>query len=122
MNSISATGQCLIAPLVPCIQDSKSLYDCAEKTMFKLHSYLSLDILRDLQQRFDRTLILLRNIFLQASESKYFEGLIDVPQLPNRAPDFTLNQKIIQEPSSEPSSQESGQQPSQESSQELIII
>lgn len=90
MSSITATGQCLMAPLVPCIQDSKSLYDCAVNTMFRLHNNLPHDLLRDLRQRFDRNLILLRNIFLQAAESKYFELLIDIPQLPDRAPNFTL--------------------------------
>lgn len=37
-NSMTSSGQCRLAPLIPCIQDSSHLYDYIVKLLFKLHS------------------------------------------------------------------------------------
>jgi huntingtin interacting protein 1 len=37
-NSMTATGQCRLAPLIQCILDSALLYDYIVKLLFKLHS------------------------------------------------------------------------------------
>ncbi|KAG8240392.1 hypothetical protein J437_LFUL002535 [Ladona fulva] len=39
-NSMTSSGQCRLAPLVPCIQDSSQLYDYCVKILFKLHATL----------------------------------------------------------------------------------
>lgn len=36
-NSMTATGQCKLYPLILAIQDSCQLYDCLVKMLFKLH-------------------------------------------------------------------------------------
>lgn len=36
-NSMTSAGQCRLAPLIPCIQDSSQLYDYSVKVLFKLH-------------------------------------------------------------------------------------
>lgn len=36
-NSMTATGQCRLNPLIACIQDSSLLYDYIVKVLFKLH-------------------------------------------------------------------------------------
>ncbi len=37
-NSMTNAGQCRLAPLIPCIQDSTQLYDFSVKVLFKLHA------------------------------------------------------------------------------------
>ena len=37
-NSMTNAGQCRLAPLIPCIQDSSQVYDFIVKLLFKLHS------------------------------------------------------------------------------------
>ncbi|KAH8038977.1 hypothetical protein HPB51_004132 [Rhipicephalus microplus] len=37
-NSMTNSGQCRLAPLIPCIQDSSQLYDYTVKVLFKLHA------------------------------------------------------------------------------------
>lgn len=37
-NSMTSAGQCRLAPLIPCIQDSSCLYDYCVKVLFKLHA------------------------------------------------------------------------------------
>lgn len=37
-NSMMSSGQCRLAPLIPCIQDSSQLYDYCVKILFKLHA------------------------------------------------------------------------------------
>ena len=39
-NSMTNAGQCRLAPLIPCIQDSSCLYDYCVKVLFKLHAVL----------------------------------------------------------------------------------
>jgi hypothetical protein len=37
-NSMTNAGQCRLAPLIPCIQDSSQVYDFIVKLLFKLHN------------------------------------------------------------------------------------
>jgi hypothetical protein len=37
-NSMMSSGQCRLAPIIPCIQDSSQLYDYCVKILFKLHA------------------------------------------------------------------------------------
>jgi len=37
-NSMTSSGQCRLAPLILCIQDSCPLYDFIVKILFRLHS------------------------------------------------------------------------------------
>ena len=37
-SSMTKEGQCRLAPLIPCIQDSIALYNHSMKIMFRLHS------------------------------------------------------------------------------------
>ena len=37
-NSMTNAGQCRLAPLIPCIQDSSQLYDFIVKLLFRLHN------------------------------------------------------------------------------------
>ena len=36
-NSMTDSGQCKLAPLIMCIQESNNLYDFCVKLLFKLH-------------------------------------------------------------------------------------
>jgi huntingtin interacting protein 1 len=36
-NSMTDSGQCKLAPLIMCIQESTNLYDFSVKFLFKLH-------------------------------------------------------------------------------------
>ena len=44
-NSMTASGQCRLAPLIVCIQDSVHLYDYTVKVLFLLHQHLPPDTL-----------------------------------------------------------------------------
>ena len=41
-NSMTNAGQCRLAPLIPCIQDSSHIYDFIVKLLFRLHNCQSL--------------------------------------------------------------------------------
>ena len=53
-NSMTSAGQCRLAPLIACIQDSCQLYDYCVKMLFKLHSSqcLSLSLCRSYNDKF----------------------------------------------------------------------
>uniref|UniRef100_A0A0L8G5Q5 ENTH domain-containing protein n=1 Tax=Octopus bimaculoides TaxID=37653 RepID=A0A0L8G5Q5_OCTBM len=51
-NSMTNSGQCRLAPLIPCILDSCQLYDYLVKSLFKLHSSLPPDTLSGHRDRF----------------------------------------------------------------------
>ena len=40
---MTSSGQCRLAPLILCVQDSCQLYDYTVKLLFKLHSSMSCD-------------------------------------------------------------------------------
>ncbi|GIY04453.1 huntingtin-interacting protein 1 [Caerostris extrusa] len=64
-NSMTNCGQCRLAPLIPCIQDSSQLYDYTVK-------------------------VLLQQFYLSASNLQYFKHLIHVPLLPEKPPNFLI--------------------------------
>jgi len=51
-NSMTNAGQCRLAPLIPCIQDSSCLYDYSVKVLFKLHAVLPSGTLDGHRNRF----------------------------------------------------------------------
>lgn len=44
VSSLSLPGQCRLASLIPCIQDSNQLYDFVVRLMFLLHANLPDDL------------------------------------------------------------------------------
>uniref|UniRef100_A0A8C1M3H0 Huntingtin-interacting protein 1-related protein n=1 Tax=Cyprinus carpio TaxID=7962 RepID=A0A8C1M3H0_CYPCA len=62
--SVTAAGQCRLAPLIQVILDSSHLYDYTVKLLFKLHSCE------------------LKSLFYRSSNLQYFKRLIQIPQLP----------------------------------------
>ncbi|KAH6934135.1 hypothetical protein HPB50_020673 [Hyalomma asiaticum] len=77
-NSMTNSGQCRLAPLIPCIQDSSQLYDYTVKVLFKLHAVYSIK-LEWLQQ-----------FYLNSVNLQYFKHLIQVPLLPEKPPNFLI--------------------------------
>ncbi|OTF77794.1 huntingtin-interacting protein 1-like protein [Euroglyphus maynei] len=51
-SSMTSTGQCRIAPIIMCIQDSSQLYDFTVKILFKLHHALPHSTLEGHRERF----------------------------------------------------------------------
>uniref|UniRef100_A0A8B9J9U8 Huntingtin-interacting protein 1-related protein n=1 Tax=Astyanax mexicanus TaxID=7994 RepID=A0A8B9J9U8_ASTMX len=68
--SVTAAGQCRLAPLIQVILDSSHLYDYTVKLLFKLHSCK------------------LKSLFYRSSNLQYFKRLIQIPQLPENPPNF----------------------------------
>lgn len=89
VNSMTAAGQCRVAPLIPCVQDSSPLYDCLVRIMFKLHSHLPNNLLTGHQERFRSVFQKLRSFYDTSRNLQYFVNLIQVPKLPEVAPNFT---------------------------------
>nr|CAD7262460.1 unnamed protein product [Timema shepardi] len=82
-NSMTSCGQCRLAPLIPCIQDSSQLYDYCVKILFKLHASLPPDILIGHRERFLKQFKELRQFYINASTMQYFKTLIQIPLLPD---------------------------------------
>jgi huntingtin interacting protein 1 len=82
-NSMTASGQCRLGPLIPCIQDSSHLYDYTVKIMFKLHSSLPPETLSGHRERFRRQFDLLKAFYEKSRDLQYFKNLIQVPGLPS---------------------------------------
>ncbi|KAL0272699.1 UNVERIFIED_CONTAM: hypothetical protein PYX00_005571 [Menopon gallinae] len=89
-NSMMSSGQCRLAPLIPCIQDSSRLYDYCVKILFRLHSSLPPDTLFGHRQRFLQQFKILREFYLNASNLQYFKFLIQIPLLPENPPNFLI--------------------------------
>ncbi|KAF2986849.1 hypothetical protein EK904_012610 [Melospiza melodia maxima] len=68
--SVTAAGQCRLAPLIQVILDCSHLYDYTVKLLFKLHSCE------------------LKDLFYRSSNLQYFKRLIQIPQLPENPPNF----------------------------------
>lgn len=92
MSSMTPQGQCRLAPLIPLIQDSNQLYDFAVRLMFKLHSHLPNDLLSGHRERFRTMFGQLKTFYDNVRPLQYFADLIQVPKLPESAPNF--NSKI----------------------------
>lgn len=81
-NSMTSCGQCRLAPLIPCIQDSSQLYDYCVKILFKLHLELPADTLQGHRDRFLKQFKELKQFYISANTLQYFRNLIHIPPLP----------------------------------------
>ncbi|XP_060612819.2 huntingtin-interacting protein 1 isoform X1 [Anolis sagrei] len=86
--SVTATGQCRLAPLIQVILDCSHLYDYTVKLLFKLHSCLPADTLQGHRDRFLEQFKKLKDLFYRSSNLQYFKRLIQIPQLPENPPNF----------------------------------
>ncbi|XP_023722261.1 huntingtin-interacting protein 1 isoform X1 [Cryptotermes secundus] len=93
-NSMMSSGQCRLAPLIPCIQDSSQLYDYCVKILFKLHASLPPDTLAGHRERFLKQFQDLRQFYLNASTMQYFRNLIQIPLLPETPPNFLVQSDL----------------------------
>ncbi|XP_052799561.1 huntingtin-interacting protein 1-like isoform X2 [Mya arenaria] len=89
-NSMTNSGQCRLAPLILCIQDSCQLYDYIVKSLFKLHSSLPGDTLAGHRDRFLDQYKKLKEFYFQSSNLQYFKNLVQVPLLPDEPPNFLI--------------------------------
>ncbi|CAG5045166.1 unnamed protein product [Parnassius apollo] len=51
-NSMTASGQCRLAALIPCAQDASHIYDCNVRLLFRLHAALPPDTLAGHRERY----------------------------------------------------------------------
>uniref|UniRef100_A0A8C5GQ75 Huntingtin-interacting protein 1-related protein n=1 Tax=Gouania willdenowi TaxID=441366 RepID=A0A8C5GQ75_GOUWI len=86
--SVTAAGQCRLAPLIQVILDCSHLYDYTVKLLFKLHSCLPADTLQGHRDRFQEQFKKLKSLFYRSSNLQYFKRLIQIPQLPEKPPNF----------------------------------
>ncbi|XP_054288820.1 huntingtin-interacting protein 1 isoform X2 [Macrosteles quadrilineatus] len=89
-NSMTSSGQCRLAPLIPVIQDSSQLYDFCVKILFRLHASLPSDVLSGHRQRFLNQFRELRKFYIAASMLQYFKNLIQIPSLPENPPNHLI--------------------------------
>ncbi|XP_050731133.1 huntingtin-interacting protein 1-related protein-like isoform X4 [Eriocheir sinensis] len=103
-NSMTRSGQCRLAPLIPCIQDSSCLYDCIVRILFQLHkvptksnptlSSLPTDMLSGHRTRFYKQFEILKQFYNNTRNLQYFKGLIQVPALPEDPPNFLVEAEL----------------------------
>ncbi|XP_064620055.1 huntingtin-interacting protein 1-like isoform X2 [Lineus longissimus] len=93
-NSMTATGQCRLAPLIPCIQDSALLYDYIVKLLFKLHASLPADTLAGHRDRFGQQFKSLKNFYYSSRNLQYFKNLLCVPSVPDNPPNFLVASEL----------------------------
>ncbi|XP_042194665.1 LOW QUALITY PROTEIN: huntingtin-interacting protein 1 [Callorhinchus milii] len=86
--SVTAAGQCRLAPLIQVILDCSHLYDYTVKLLFKLHSCLPADTLQGHRDRFHEQFRKLKELLYRSSNLQYFKRLIQIPQLPESPPNF----------------------------------
>ena len=89
-NSMTNSGQCRLAPLILCIQDSCQLYDYIVKSLFRLHSSLPPDTLSGHRDRFLSMYKRLKQFYFSSSNLQYFKNLVQVPGLPDEPPNFLI--------------------------------
>lgn len=129
LNSMSNSGQCHLAPLVACIQDSSLLYDYSVKILFKLHGSLEISILEGHRDRFLCQHTALKNFYINASNLQYFRTLIQLPHLTNQPPNFLVasdlqqhvTPKVVMINSPERESPEQMNRSSPESNNQLLV-
>lgn len=93
-NSMTPSGQCRLAPLIMCIQDSSQLYDFSVKILFKLHSALPPTTLEGHRERFLNQFKLLKAFYYHSSNLQYFQNLITIPRLPDEPPNFFIQTNL----------------------------
>lgn len=95
-SSMTSAGQCHLAPLVACIQDSSQLYDYSVKILFKLHSMLPASTLGGHRDRFSSQHKALKQFYNSTSNLQYFKTLIQIPSLTERPPNFLIASDLQQ--------------------------
>ena len=94
-NSMTNSGQCRLAPLIPCIQDASRLYDICVKVLFELHAELPADTLSGHRDRFLNQFNELNRFYDATSTMHYFRNLITVPTLSRVSENFFKNSKSL---------------------------
>ncbi|XP_039752919.1 huntingtin-interacting protein 1 isoform X3 [Pararge aegeria] len=89
-NSMTASGQCRLAALIPCAQDSSHIYDCNVRLLFRLHASLPPDVLAGHRERFRQQFKKLSSFYKHASSLQYYRNLLTLPVLPTNPPNFLL--------------------------------
>ncbi|XP_059052001.1 huntingtin-interacting protein 1 [Achroia grisella] len=89
-NSMTASGQCRLAALIPCAQDSSQIYDCNVRLLFKLHAALPDDTLGGHRTRFRQQFKKLSSFYKHASSLQYYRNLLTLPVLPSDPPNFLV--------------------------------
>ncbi|XP_026499774.2 huntingtin-interacting protein 1 isoform X5 [Vanessa tameamea] len=89
-NSMTASGQCRLAALIPCAQDSSHIYDCNVRLLFRLHAALPPDVLAGHRERFRQQFKNLSSFYKHASSLQYYRNLLTLPVLPSNPPNFLL--------------------------------
>ncbi|XP_045772403.1 huntingtin-interacting protein 1 isoform X4 [Maniola jurtina] len=89
-NSMTASGQCRLAALIPCAQDSSHIYDCNVRLLFRLHASLPPDVLAGHRERFRQQFKKLSSFYKHASSLQYYRNLLTLPVLPSNPPNFLL--------------------------------
>lgn len=79
---MTVSGQCRLAPLIPCVLDASQLYDYCVKILFKLHSTLPADTLAGHRDRFSKQFQELKKFYNTVKQRQYFKHLITIPALP----------------------------------------
>ncbi|CAH1638332.1 unnamed protein product [Spodoptera littoralis] len=87
-NSMTASGQCRLAALIPCAQDASQLYDCNVRLLFRLHASLPADTLAGHRERFRQQFKKLSSFYKHASSLQYYRNLLTLPVLPSNPPNF----------------------------------
>ncbi|XP_029035816.2 huntingtin-interacting protein 1 [Osmia bicornis bicornis] len=93
-NSMTASGQCRLAPLIPCVLDASQLYDYCVKILFKLHSTLPADTLAGHRDRFSKQFQELKKFYNTVKQRQYFKHLITIPALPENPPNFLIQSEL----------------------------
>ncbi|XP_034173603.1 huntingtin interacting protein 1 [Osmia lignaria lignaria] len=93
-NSMTVSGQCRLAPLIPCVLDASQLYDYCVKILFKLHSTLPADTLAGHRDRFSKQFQELKKFYNTVKQRQYFKHLITIPALPENPPNFLIQSEL----------------------------
>ncbi|XP_026327310.1 huntingtin-interacting protein 1-related protein isoform X2 [Hyposmocoma kahamanoa] len=89
-NSMTASGQCRLAALIPCAQDASQIYDTNVRLLFRLHAFLPPDTLSGHRHRFQQQFKKLSQFYKHASSLQYYRNLLTLPVLPSNPPNFLL--------------------------------
>ncbi|XP_016772136.1 huntingtin-interacting protein 1 isoform X2 [Apis mellifera] len=93
-NSMTVSGQCRLAPLIPCVLDASQLYDYCVKILFKLHNTLPADTLAGHRDRFSKQFQELKKFYNTVKQRQYFKHLITIPTLPENPPNFLVQSEL----------------------------
>ncbi|KAK9293743.1 hypothetical protein QLX08_011399 [Tetragonisca angustula] len=93
-NSMTVSGQCRLAPLIPCVLDASQLYDYCVKILFKLHGALPADTLTGHRDRFSKQFQELKKFYNTVKQRQYFKHLITIPALPENPPNFLIQSEF----------------------------